>query len=185
MTAIDDGPLFDAIRAIKKAGKTQTGLTQAEVDRVKAILAEMLSPPVEPNASSEGPAEGATAPKKPITALALAMGIAAAAITVPFVSGWEDGPQGPALKPYRDIVGVWTQCSGETLNVTANSPTETSEGCAIKLDTRLAGFARDVAACTPSLKGRDAQWAAATSLAYNIGDQRLLPFDRRSPLRCR
>lgn len=101
--------------------------------------------------------------------LAITMGLAAAALTAPFVSKWEDGSKGPALVPYRDIVGVWTQCSGETLNVTATSPRETPEGCAIKLDTRLAAFAKAVAACTPALRGRDAQWAAATSLAYNIG----------------
>ncbi|RTL18742.1 MAG: lysozyme [Sphingomonadaceae bacterium] len=97
------------------------------------------------------------------------MGVAAAALTTPFVAGWEDGPAGPALLPYRDIVGVWTQCSGETLGVTARSPKETPAGCAIKLDRRLAGFAQAVATCTPSLRGRDYQWAAATSLAYNIG----------------
>lgn len=104
-----------------------------------------------------------------LTKLAVTMGLAAAALTTPFVSKWEDGPKGPALMPYRDIVGIWTQCSGETLNVTATSPKETPEGCAIKLDKRLAGFAQAVATCTPAIRGRDAQWAAATSLAYNIG----------------
>jgi lysozyme len=102
------------------------------------------------------------------TALTAVMGLAAATITAPFVSGWESGGR-QHLVPYRDIVGVWTQCDGETLGVTATSPTETPEGCAIKLDKRLAGFARSVAACTPSLRGQDARWAAATSLAYNIG----------------
>ena len=102
-------------------------------------------------------------------ALALAMGAAAAAILSPFVSGWEDGPKGPALVPYRDLVGVWTQCSGETLNVTAKSPRETLEGCAIKLDKRLAGFAQAVVKRSPQLRGHDAQWAAMTSFAYNVG----------------
>lgn len=103
------------------------------------------------------------------SALAAIVGAAAATILTPLVSSWEDGPKGPALVPYRDIVGVWTQCSGETLGVTATSPRETPEGCAVKLDKRLAGFAQDVAKCTPALRGRDNQWAAATSLAYNIG----------------
>lgn len=105
---------------------------------------------------------------KPLTALAITMGVAAAAITTPFVSNWESGGQ-QYLVPYRDIVGVWTQCDGETLGVTAASPKETAEGCALKLDKRLAGFAQAVVACTPSLRGRDEAWAAATSLSYNIG----------------
>jgi len=117
------------------------------------------------------PTAGTAPPRAPnkLTALALACGVGMAAICAPFVSRWEDGPKGPALVPYRDIVGVWTQCSGETLGVTAASPKETPEGCAIKLDTRLAGFAKAVVTCTPSLRGHDPQWAAATSLAYNIG----------------
>jgi len=118
------------------------------------------------------PLSGA-APQSRVTAkggaLVGTVGLAAAALLSTFVSGWEDGPKGPALVPYRDIVGVWTQCSGETLNVTARTPAETPEGCAIKLDNRLAGFAQNVVKCTPSLRGKDEEWAAATSLAYNIG----------------
>lgn len=118
-------------------------------------------------ADGKQPGAPARAVKKSV--LALAMGTAAAAILSPFVSSWEDGPKGPALVPYRDIVGVWTQCSGETLGVTAKSPRETLEGCAIKLDTRLARFAQAVVKRSPQLRGHDAQWAAMTSLAYNIG----------------
>jgi len=114
-----------------------------------------------------GAAQPSRASKK--GALLAVMGVAAATILSPFVTGWEDGPKGPALVPYRDIVGVWTQCSGETLNVTARTPAETPEGCAIKLDNRLAGFAQNVVKCTPSLRGKDEEWSAATSLAYNIG----------------
>ncbi len=114
-----------------------------------------------------GAAPQSRAPKS-LTALAITMGVAAAAIVTPFVSGWESGGK-QYLVPYRDIVGVWTQCDGETLGVTSTSPKETPEGCAVKLDKRLAGFAQQVAACTPSLRGRDEQWAAATSLSYNIG----------------
>lgn len=101
-------------------------------------------------------------------ALSACVGVACAAILSPFVSGWESGGQ-QHLAPYRDIVGVWTQCDGETFGVTARSPKETPAGCAVKLDTRLAGFAQQVAACSPALRGRDYQWAAATSLSYNIG----------------
>jgi len=111
---------------------------------------------------------GASSRVKPITVLAITMGVAAAGILSPFVSGWESGGK-QHLVPYRDIVGVWTQCDGETLGVTAASPKETPEGCAVKLDKRLTAFAQQVAACTPSLRGMDEQWAAATSLSYNIG----------------
>jgi len=117
------------------------------------------------------------APKAPPTktqaagagALIAIAGAAMAAILSPMVARFEDGPRGPALVPYRDIVGIWTQCSGETLGVTATSAKETLQGCAIKLDRRLAGFATGVATRNPALRGHDNQWAAATSLAYNIG----------------
>lgn len=116
------------------------------------------------------PASAAARPqnKPALGALAAAVGITCAAVLYPFVSGWESGGQ-QHLVPYRDIVGVWTQCDGETLGVNARSPKETPAGCAVKLDTRLASFAQQVVACSPSLRGRDNQWAAATSLAYNIG----------------
>jgi lysozyme len=118
-------------------------------------------------------AEPKPAPKPPVSgkkagALVATIGVAAAAILTPFVSTWESGGK-QYLVPYRDIVGVWTQCDGETLGVTATSPVETPEGCAVKLDKRLSGFAQAVVQCTPYLRGRDEQWAAATSLAYNIG----------------
>jgi len=105
--------------------------------------------------------------KKPSPLVAV-IGTAAAAILTSTVIAWESGGKDHLL-PYRDIVGVWTQCHGETLNVTATTPAETPAGCAVKLDKRLAGFAQDVVRCTPSLRGRDQEWAAATSLAYNIG----------------
>lgn len=106
--------------------------------------------------------------KKKAGALVGVVGVAAAAILTPLVTSWESGGK-DHLVPYRDIVGVWTQCHGETLGVTATTPAETPAGCALKLDKRLAGFAQAVGKCTPSLRGRDEQWAAATSLAYNIG----------------
>jgi lysozyme len=107
-------------------------------------------------------------PRQKWTALAAACGVGAAALCGPIVASWESGGR-QYLKPYRDIAGVWTQCYGETLGVSAVSPIETPDGCDIKLDKRLAGFAQGVVKCSPTLRGRDAQWAAATSLAYNIG----------------
>jgi lysozyme len=92
---------------------------------------------------------GASSRAKPITVLAITMGVAAAGILTPFVSGWESGGK-QYLTPYPDIVGVWTQCDGETLGVTAASPKETPEGCAIKLDKRLAGFAQGTVHTVPA-----------------------------------
>jgi len=111
-----------------------------------------------------------TETKKPTAktgALIGVVGIAAAAILSPLVSKWESGGK-QYLTAYQDIVGVWTICDGETLGV-KKGHVETKDGCAVRLDTRLAGFAQAVVKCTPSLKGKDEEWAAATSLAYNIG----------------
>jgi lysozyme len=100
-------------------------------------------------------------------ALVACVGVACAAILSPLVSKFESGGK-QYLTAYQDIVGVWTICDGETLGV-KKGHVETKDGCAVRLDTRLAGFAQAVVKCTPSLKGKDEEWAAATSLAYNIG----------------
>jgi hypothetical protein len=46
-------------------------------------------------------------------ALAAVIGLAAAAYLVPEVQKHE----GRSLVPYRDIVGIWTVCDGDTKNV--------------------------------------------------------------------
>lgn len=132
-------------------------IPRAEAAGVATPLPQVEEKPAKPGVS------------KPVKAGALvgAIGVAAAAILSPFVSAWESGGK-QHLTAYQDIVGVWTLCDGETLGV-KRGDTDTAEGCAIRLDTRLAGFAQEVGKCTPSLKGKDEQWAAATSLAYNIG----------------
>jgi lysozyme len=85
----------------------------------------------------------------------------------PFVSTWENGGK-EHLVAYRDIVGVWTICGGDTTNVKPGM-VETSAGCDAREDRQLAAHAAPVLACTPRLKGRPNQLAAAISLAYNIG----------------
>lgn len=107
-------------------------------------------------------------PRQRWTALAAVCGVGMAAICGPMIQRAESGDR-QYLIPYRDIAGVWTQCHGETLGVTAISPRETPDRCDTRLDKRLAGFAQAVVKCTPTLRGHDPQWAAATSLAYNIG----------------
>ncbi|MFZ3484223.1 lysozyme [Sphingomonas sp. 3-13AW] len=84
------------------------------------------------------------------------------------VSNPISGPE--HLKAYRDIVGVWTVCDGDTKNVTAGT-IETREGCQARLERQLLAHAEPVMACVPTLAehGRDYQRWAAVSLAYNIG----------------
>lgn len=115
------------------------------------------------------PPRAATPSRAPWAALSAAACAGMALLCGPLVKSQEDGSHGAALRPYQDIVGVWTQCDGETVGVTAKSPTETPAACQLKLDRRLAGTAQAVLACVPGLRGRDALWASQTSLAYNIG----------------
>lgn len=74
--------------------------------------------------------------------------------------------EGKRNDPYRDIVGVWTVCYGETrVAMRRYSDAE----CEDMLAEGLADFAGPVLKRNPELKGHDAQVIAATSLAYNIG----------------
>lgn len=102
---------------------------------------------------------GVLAGKARLVALA---GAATAALLVPFVADWE----GKSNDPYRDLVGVWTVCYGETrVPMYRYSDAE----CEAMLANGLADFAAPVLARNPELRGRPHQLAAATSLAYNIG----------------
>lgn len=119
-------------------------------------------------APSRAPAPSPTPAKG--GALAALVGIACAAICAPLVSNFESGGQ-QHLTAYHgalDPPGVYTICDGDTLGVHAGDR-DTVAGCAIRLDTRLAAFAKPVLAATPGLYGHANQLAAAISLAYNIG----------------
>lgn len=74
------------------------------------------------------------------------------------------------LAAYRDIVGVWTICDGDTANVRPGL-VETEAGCHARLERQLVAHARPVLACVPALgdAGRGQQLIASVSLAYNIG----------------
>lgn len=76
------------------------------------------------------------------------------------------GFEGKSNDPYRDIVGVWTVCYGET-NVAMETYTDAE--CKDMLAGSLAKYAGGVLKRNPELKGHDAQLLAASSLAYNIG----------------
>lgn len=90
------------------------------------------------------------------------VGASAAGLLISTVALWE----GKANDPYRDIVGVWTVCYGETR--VPMRPYSDAE-CADMLANGLADFAQPVLARNPELQGRPNQLAAAVSLSYNIG----------------
>ena len=93
------------------------------------------------------------------------VGAAAIALAMPFVSQWE----GRSLTPYRDIVGVWTVCDGDT---TVEMRTYTDAECAALLQARLAEFATRLGACIDDeIEARLPPRSAAmlVSWSYNVG----------------
>jgi len=85
-------------------------------------------------------------------------------IVAPVIERWE----GTRTDPYRDIVGVWTVCTGETrVAMRRYTPAE----CKAMLDRTLAAdWAPAVLRAVPGLQDRPYQFAAAISLTYNIGE---------------
>lgn len=101
-------------------------------------------------------------PKSGKGKLAALIGGSAAVGLLALVGTWE----GKKNVPYRDIVGVWTVCYGETR---VEMRRYTDDQCKDMLADGLADFAGPVLARNPELRGHDAQIVAASSLAYNIG----------------
>lgn len=97
-------------------------------------------------------------------AVAGGAGLAAVlAIGLPFAEKWE----GLRTKPYRDIVGVWTVCVGET-----NVPMReyTTQQCRDMFGESWLVYYYGMVACFPALKEAPASvQAMATDLAYNNG----------------
>jgi lysozyme len=106
-------------------------------------------------------------PLRQSKSLITVIGVAAALIVSPLVAKWESGGK-QHLTAYRDIVGIWTICDGDTSNVRPGM-VETPEGCERRLEAQLVAHAEPVLRCTPVLRNRPDQLAAAVSLAYNIG----------------
>lgn len=78
------------------------------------------------------------------------------------LSTWE----GKRNDPYLDSVGVRTVCYGETrVEMRRYSDGE----CRLMLEEGAAGFAEAVRKRNPNIAQHPYQWAAHTSLAYNIG----------------
>jgi len=96
--------------------------------------------------------------------LVAAIGLSAAAILMPTIQGHE----GTKLVPYKDPVGKWTDCSGNTLNVDPGR-VRTPEECAAIDAEAIARHAEGVLHCLPQLAGHDKQIVAFVDLAYNVG----------------
>ena len=87
------------------------------------------------------------------------------ALVVPLVGQWE----GVRTQAYRDAIGVWTVCAGETKGVKAGDSYTTDE-CSDMLEVRVFEFYSGVAACVPTFKDAPVEvQAAVTSWAYNVG----------------
>lgn len=88
--------------------------------------------------------------------------LALLALATPAIQRYE----GFSSDPYRDQIGKLTVCYGETeVRMRRYSKAE----CDKMLNGRAQEFGLAVAARNPELVGHPYQWAAATSLAYNIG----------------
>lgn len=92
------------------------------------------------------------------------IGVTCAGILVPAVIQFE----GIVLRGYRDPIGIVTKCVGDTQNAVLGQ-TYSLEECLGSLDARLIDFAEPVLKCTPVLKEKPYQLAAAISFAYNTG----------------
>lgn len=106
------------------------------------------------------------APRPPIGGKTIGVvgSTAVAAALFALISGWE----GKRNDPYRDIVGVWTVCYGDTRNVRPGERQSDAQ-CAERLDRQVAAHAAPVLACVPQLRERKGALVASISLAYNIG----------------
>ena len=107
-------------------------------------------------------------PRPPVGGKTVGLGIAAATAAAIFatIAGWE----GKENDPYRDIVGVWTVCYGDTASVTPGVRQSDAQ-CAERLDSQVAAHAAPIIRCVPALRqpSRQNQLVASVSLAYNIG----------------
>lgn len=107
-----------------------------------------------------------TEPNKKPNGLAAAIAAAVIAIAAIFVGPWE----GRELKPYRDIVGVWTVCEGHTGADIVKDKVYTNAECDALLRTDVAKAYAHVARCIPQdLPVKTL--AALTSAAFNLGQQ--------------
>lgn len=96
--------------------------------------------------------------------LGATVGVSVAAVLLNIVPEFE----GMILRGYKDPIGIVTACAGHTKTAVLGKP-YTKEQCLELLEQDLVEHAEGVLRCTPALKDRPYQLAAATSFTYNIG----------------
>jgi lysozyme len=89
--------------------------------------------------------------------------VATLALTMSLIQPWE----GRELQAYRDIVGIWTICDGDTENVRPGQVATPAE-CDSRLAKRVAQFEAEIRTCLPAVLPVESR-AAFISAAYNIG----------------
>lgn len=100
--------------------------------------------------------------KRRVAISAIGAGAMAAAVTL--VTSWE----GIYTDPYRDIVGVWTVCIGETKADGTEMRRYTRAECIARLPAKLQKYDDGIRACiTRELP--DSMRVAFLSAAYNVG----------------
>lgn len=103
---------------------------------------------------------GAVSPK-----MLAGMSAGAVALSTPVILHFE----GWRLTPYRDPIGIVTDCAGHTRTAKMGVP-NTHAGCARKLRDDMAEHWADIAACVPQLADvSDEEAAAHLSFAFNVG----------------
>ena len=101
-----------------------------------------------------------------LTGAMIATALAAAEpYAMPMISKWESGGR-PRLEPYRDIVGIWTVCDGETR---VEMRRYTLAECRAMTRKAYYEFGPQVLACTPIIWDRPQMLAASIVVTYNIG----------------
>lgn len=100
--------------------------------------------------------------KRTMTGVA-AVGAAVLSLTVPLIETWE----GLRTRPYKDPIGISTVCYGQT---GVEMRPYTAEECRTMLNRAITQrYGPDVLKCTPGIGDYPGAFAAAISLAYNIG----------------
>lgn len=90
------------------------------------------------------------------------------------IAPWE----GKENKAYKDVVGVWTQCYGNTNNVDKTKP-KTDDQCADELAKELVNYNRKMKKYV-KVEMTEGQEAAFTSFVYNVGEG---TWQRGTPLK--
>lgn len=76
--------------------------------------------------------------------------------------------EGTRTLPYKDIVGVWTVCSGDTRDVVPGEA-QTPAQCDARTKAILSDFGSGVETAAPGIENSPYEWAAHTIFAANVG----------------